>query len=286
MTKGQKSLQRTTNFGRPVAASIEAGLTVGAISLRTCSHLPPISGSKMVMPVMLPPLSKGVQRAMSAIRACSTFAIVGTGPSSSTSVVSVVIMAPKRAKGWCVKRDILTVSPADHVDDPSPETSAERALSDIELVALWRAAEGMGYPYGRMVQLLMLTGQRRDEMREARRPEFDLPNRLWKLPGERTKNGREHHVPLSDAALALIEDLPKIKSARGWLFTIEGKVPVSNLAKRKRRLREAMLIELRKVNPDAPEPAALAAAVPASAAILVSSRLSRMSRSCQANKPS
>jgi hypothetical protein len=55
MTKGQKSLQRTTNFGRPVAASIEAGLTVGAISLRTCSHLPPISGSKMVMPVMLPP---------------------------------------------------------------------------------------------------------------------------------------------------------------------------------------------------------------------------------------
>jgi integrase len=55
--------------------------------------------------------------------------------------------------------------------------------------------------------------------------------------------------------MALIEGLPKIKSARCWMFTIKGEVPVSNLAKRKRRLQHLMLTELRKGNPDASEPA-------------------------------
>jgi hypothetical protein len=88
------------------------------------------------------------------------------------------LAALKTAFAWCVKRDILTASPCDHVDDPSPETSCDRELSAIELVALWRAAERTGYPYGRMVQLLLLTGQRRDEVRAAPRREFDLA-----LPG-------------------------------------------------------------------------------------------------------
>lgn len=69
-----------------------------------------------------------------------------------------------------------------------------RALSGGELAALWRVAEGIGYPYGRMVQLLVLTGQRRDEVRLSVRTELDLANRIWKLPGRRTKNGREHLV--------------------------------------------------------------------------------------------
>jgi integrase len=177
------------------------------------------------------------------------------------------LSALKTAFAWCVKRDIVGASPCDHIEDPSPETSDERDLSDVELVALWRAAEKasaprrrgrarspspeshVGYPYGRMVQLLLLTGQRRDEVREAVWSEFDLPNRVWKLPGSRTKNGREHHVPLSGAAMTVLESLPRIKSESGWLFTIDGEVPVSNLARRKERLSEAMLAELREIDP-------------------------------------
>ena len=161
------------------------------------------------------------------------------------------LSALKTAFSWCVKRDILALSPADHVDEPSPEKSVERSLSDVELVALWRSAEALGYPYGQMVQLLILVGQRRDEVRKAIRSEFDHAGRIWKLPAHRTKNGHEHHVPLSDMALTIFECLPAIRSDAGWLFTINGTVPVSNLARRKARLDRAMLTELRKVDPEA-----------------------------------
>jgi len=161
------------------------------------------------------------------------------------------LAALKTFFGWCVKRDILASSPSDHVDGPSPEKGRERALEDSELVAIWRAAEETGYPYGPMVQTLLLTGQRRDEIRKGVRSEFDIANALFKIPGSRTKNGREHHVPLSDAAVRIITRIPKLKSKAGWLFTIEGSVAVSNLARRKRRLDSAMLRELRKANPEA-----------------------------------
>jgi integrase len=160
------------------------------------------------------------------------------------------LAALKTAFAWCVRRSIVSVSPCHHVEDPSPETSRDRALSGGELAALWRAAEDVGYPYGRMAQLLLLTGQRRDEVRLAPRSEFDLPNRVWKLPGGRTKNGREHHVPLSDAAMAIVENRPDIKSRAGWLFTVAGDVAVSNLADRKRALDAAMLRELRAIDPE------------------------------------
>jgi integrase len=175
--------------------------------------------------------------------------IAADAPVSANRTLSAL----KTTFAWCVKRDILTASPCDHVDDPSPETSDERELSGAELVALWRAAERTGYPYGHMVRALLLTGQRRDEVREAPRPEFDFGGRIWKLPGDRTKNGREHLVPLSDAVMAVLTDLPEIESKTGWLFTIEGEVPVSNLARRKRRLNALMLEELRKIDPEISE---------------------------------
>jgi integrase len=156
----------------------------------------------------------------------------------------------KTALAWCVKRDILTASPCDHVDRPSPETPDIRHLGDDELKALWRAAELTGYPYGPLIQLLLLTGQRRDEVRQAPWPEFDLAAGLWKLPEGRTKNGKEHHVPLSDAVMTILNSLPKIRSKRAWLFTTDGGVPVSNLNNRKKRLDALMLEELRKIDPE------------------------------------
>lgn len=163
------------------------------------------------------------------------------------------LSALKTAFAWCVRRDILTASPCDHVDDPSPETSCDRELSGIELIALWRAAASIGYPYGSMVQMVLLTGQRRDEVRAAVRGELDLADRVWRISDDRTKNGREHHVPLSDPVMAILNDLPKIKSKVGYLFTVEGDVPVSNLSHRKDRLDAAMLAELRRIDPDISE---------------------------------
>ena len=64
----------------------------------------------------------------------------------------------------------------------------------------------------------------------ARWDEFDLAERLWTVPAERMKAGKEHRVPLSDAALAILEDLQK--SRRGDYVFPGDRVgrPISNMA--------------------------------------------------------
>lgn len=162
---------------------------------------------------------------------------------------------------WCVKRDMLVASPAAALDAFAEEHSRERTLSDMELAALWRAAETAGYPFGRLVQAIILTGARRDEMREAPRLEFELERAsvtlptggtwqgpLWTLPEARSKNGRAHLVPLNKMAVEILQKLPSIKG-KGLLFTTTGETPISGLSKAKERLDKAMLEELRKADP-------------------------------------
>lgn len=152
------------------------------------------------------------------------------------------LAALKTFFGWTVKRDIRETSPCDHLDRPSPENKVERALSDAEIGAAWRAADGMGFAYGRMVQMLILVGQRRDEVRAAARSE--IADNVLQIDGSRTKNHRTHLVPLGTAAQAILVSLPKIKGERGFLFTLEGEVPVSNLSRCKHKLDKAMRAEL------------------------------------------
>jgi hypothetical protein len=59
------------------------------------------------------------------------------------------LAALKTFFSWCIKRDILSVSPCDRLEDPSPENSIDRTLSDAEIAAIWHACERIGYPYGR-----------------------------------------------------------------------------------------------------------------------------------------
>ena len=66
---------------------------------------------------------------------------------------------------------------------------------------MWQAADQVGWPFGPLVKLFALTGQRRDEVDQMRWAEFDLDARLWTLPAERVKTNQPHQVPLSDAAL-------------------------------------------------------------------------------------
>ncbi len=145
---------------------------------------------------------------------------------------------------WLMKRDdTLPRSPLDGVEDPSPEISRDRVLADAELAALWRAAEDDVSLFGSMVQLLILTACRRDEVRDAEWQEFDVGNRQWLIPSRRVKNGRDHLVPISGAALAVLSKLPRIKGST-LLFTTTGETPISGLSKAKLRLHDAMAREL------------------------------------------
>jgi integrase len=91
----------------------------------------------------------------------------------------------------------------------------------------------MAYPFGPAVRLLILTGARREEVGAMRWGEVDLVAKTWTLPGERTKNGIEHVVPLSDPALSILGRVPRIGRYDGFVFTTTGKTAVSGWSKAK-----------------------------------------------------
>jgi integrase len=118
---------------------------------------------------------------------------------------------------------------------PSSEKARDRVLADEELVAVIRAARKMGFPYGAMVEFLILTAQRRGEVAGLVWDEVDLETGNWHLPANRTKNGRSHIVHLSPEALALLNGIPH---RNGYVFGIGGIRPFSNFVKNKRKLDE------------------------------------------------
>jgi integrase len=83
------------------------------------------------------------------------------------------------------------------------EKTRDRVLSDAELRTIWQSLEDDDY--GVIVKLLMLTGQRANEIAGLRWSEVDFRQRLISLPGERTKNGRPHDVPMADTVRALLK---------------------------------------------------------------------------------
>ncbi|RYG98218.1 MAG: site-specific integrase [Alphaproteobacteria bacterium] len=102
---------------------------------------------------------------------------------------------------WCVERGLIDRSPAEVVRAPSLEISRDRVLSDDEIKAIWKATLSYSGPYGRIVRLLLLTAQRREEVAGLRWAEVDFKNCVWTLRASRTKSARLHVVPLSEQAL-------------------------------------------------------------------------------------
>lgn len=148
--------------------------------------------------------------------------------------------------GWAVEKHEIVASPMQNMKPPAKIDARERALTDAEVRLVWMAAGELGWPFGPIVQLLILTGQRRDEVGGLRWPELDLTKNQWLLPADRSKNGEQNLVPLAPKALSIVEALPRIKGETQLVFTTTGETAVSGFSKVKRRLDEAMLAILRR----------------------------------------
>ena len=139
----------------------------------------------------------------------------------------------KTFMSWCVGRAILDRSPADGIPLPGKEIARDRLLDDMELTKVILAARKISVPYGGIVELLALTGQRREEVAQMAWEELDLAQRHWTIPKPRTKNKKAHIVHLSDQAIAVL----KRQNRQGaFVFCLLGGKPFQEFSKAKREL--------------------------------------------------
>jgi integrase len=134
---------------------------------------------------------------------------------------------------WCVGRAVLDQSPAEGVPLPAKEVARDRVLDDEELAHVILAARKIGGPYGGIVELLALTGQRREEVAHLQREELDLARRVWTLPKTRTKNAKVHVVHLTEQSLAVLK---RAEQTGLYVFSLLGTKPFPGFSRAKRRL--------------------------------------------------
>jgi integrase len=121
------------------------------------------------------------------------------------------------------------------------ERARTRVLSDDEIRIIWPVLDRVG-TFGALVKTLLLTVQRRDEVAQMKRSEIGLDG-IWTIPAERYKTKKPNFVPLSQAALALIEAQ---RNHGEYVFPSRVGTPFSAFGKSKAALDKAVLAELKK----------------------------------------
>ena len=166
----------------------------------------------------------------------------------------------RRLFRWAVSEGDLTDSPLNGMEPPPLPAKRNRVLSDPELRLVWRGSESMAYPFGPLVRLLAITGQRLEEVAGLHWSELDKGSAMWSLPGDRAKNGNASQVALSPLAIVELNGLAKrLGRTDGWprrglVFTTTGETPVSGHSRAKRRLDR----EVAKLAAEEPEPVTIA----------------------------
>lgn len=139
---------------------------------------------------------------------------------------------------WCTVQGYRTGdNPAawrGHLDQLLPKPSAvatvenHAALEWRELPAFMPKLRAMPGAGAMLVELCILTNCRTSEALQASWSEFDLEERLWTIPASRMKAGKEHRIPLSDAATAL---LSRLRAQHDGVLLFPGRAgrPLSNM---------------------------------------------------------
>jgi integrase len=116
---------------------------------------------------------------------------------------------------WAIERGYCETNPTLNIAPRAQSATRERVLSEAELGEVWSACNDDDY--GRIVKLLVLSGQRRREVGDLAWSEIAADKAQIELPPQRTKNGRPHLVPLSDAATAILNSVER-KDERDFVF--------------------------------------------------------------------
>lgn len=155
---------------------------------------------------------------------------------------NAVLAVVRRLFSWAREQGLADDHPAMGMAKPHPVASRDRTLSDAELRevldaldAMERTATDYRSPFVAAVRLLILTGQRRDEVAEMQWSEVDLSGATWRIPAERMKKAKPHEVPLSEAALRVLGEVPRFEGCP-FVLTTTGTTAISGWSKFKERL--------------------------------------------------
>jgi integrase len=164
----------------------------------------------------------------------------GNGPVMADRTLAYV----RKAFNWYATRDDqFNVPVVRGMGRIKPKERARtRVLSDEEICAIWPVLEQAG-TYGSFVKMLLLTAQRHSEVAGMSRGEVDADG-IWTIPAERYKTKRPNFVPLSKAALALIERQQKFADCQ-YVFPTGAKTPYSRSGKSKAKLDGAVFAAIK-----------------------------------------
>jgi integrase len=196
-------------------------------------------------------------RPMREIKRSEILSLINRLKKDSPIAANRVLAYLKKFFAWALENELVDDSPAASIKRPTAEKDRERerVLADREIRAFWRACGEMG-AFGRAFRFMLATGQRRSEVGAATWSEMDESEALWTLGKARTKAKRLHDVPLSELALSILGDCPKVgdfvfASGRSSVAR-DGQAPapvaLAGWGKAKERLDELMLSHARVVD--------------------------------------
>lgn len=148
---------------------------------------------------------------------------------------------------WAVDMDLIEADPTTGVRQRIKEKPRDRVLDNDEIRAFWTGCDRLGWPFGALLKLLLLTAQRRDEVGRLRWNELDLDKSTWTIPRERAKSDRAHIVHLSGPAIEIIKALPHTGDL---VFSGTGATAVSGYSQAKTRIDNLMTAQLREESGD------------------------------------
>ncbi|WP_431284957.1 tyrosine-type recombinase/integrase [Humitalea sp. 24SJ18S-53] len=149
------------------------------------------------------------------------------------------------AFAWAVKRQLVPANPLRTAVTPNKPKHRDRALTDAELGAVWRACGALGHPFAALFRTMILTLQRRGEVSGMLWDELAPTLETWTMPGARTKNSARHVVHLAPAARAIIGVQPRFADCL-QVFSAAGSGPATGFSKAKRRLDELVEADRKK----------------------------------------
>ncbi len=114
----------------------------------------------------------------------------------------------------------LEYNPVAAIPKPTKVQAGERALESVEIRQLWHALDDASMDHGTkcIVRLMLVTGQRVQEVVGMRWGELNEDRTVWALTAGRTKNERAHIIPLPESAVRIIASMEPVSAGREHIF--------------------------------------------------------------------